>query len=357
MSTTEWSRVQHNSIIVQGLFGTDLKSYDEVKLGKNVKAPLKHSTSHGNIIHWKELNLHSVKNEYAVIVTTLTTIQSCVTSGEIILINNVYGSDIGMVSHDKSVMSQYVLLAVLQSSQRNARNKISGWNWGKKHYEFASDSKDNIMTCSNKHHDCKGLYFSWGNKANYGRKGNSSVGQYATKSSLKAKLCGNTIMEMMNLELKASIMRLNRVFNNMHTMITPVMHIAHAMQSNVGNIGIQRTSASDAGVWQSSLCINAVTKGWHTENDVTYTIISVPYQTERNHDIQYHFLFKLQGKYTLSIPLNEGTTVLFSGKMLTHRQSSNVFDTTYDDLFFNFASYGNKKMYNHIRQSFIRCGI
>ena len=60
-------------------------------------------------------------------------------------------------------VSQYVLHAVLQSSQRNTRNKISGWNWGKKHYEFASDSKDYIMTCSNKHHGCKGSYFSWGN--------------------------------------------------------------------------------------------------------------------------------------------------------------------------------------------------
>ena len=152
-------------------------------------------------------------------------------------------------------------------------------------------------------------------------------------------------------------MRLNKVFNNMHRMITPVMCVAHSMQSNTGDIGLKQTSASDVGVWQSSLCINAVTKGWHTEDDVTYTIITVPNQMERNLDIKYHFLFKLQGKYTLSVPLNEGTTVLFSGKMLTHRQSSNVFETTYDDTFFNFASYGNKKMYNHIRQSFIRCGI
>ena len=41
LSTTEWSRVKHNSIIVEGLFGTDLKSYDDVKLGKNVKSTLK----------------------------------------------------------------------------------------------------------------------------------------------------------------------------------------------------------------------------------------------------------------------------------------------------------------------------
>ena len=49
--------------------------------------------------------------------------------------------------------------------------------------------------------------------------------------------------------------------------------------------------------------------------------------------------------------------ILFSGKMLTHRQSCNTFETRYDQLFLNFASYGNKKLYNHIRQSFICCGI
>ena len=174
------------------------------------------------------------------IVTTLTTIQSLVYSGDIILINNLYGSDIGMALHDKSAMSQFVLLAILQSSQRNTKNKISGWKWGNRHYEFTNTSKDNIMTCSNKHHDCKGLYFSWGNKENYGRNSNSSVGQYATKSALRAKLCGKTIMELMNSELKISIIRLNRVFNYMHRMITPVMHIAHTIQSTVGNIGIQK---------------------------------------------------------------------------------------------------------------------
>lgn len=66
-------------------------------------------------------------------------------------------------------------------------------------------------------------------------------------------------MEMMNSELNTSILRLNKVFNNMHQLITLVMNIAHAIQGTIGNIGIQKTSASDASVCQSSLCINAVT--------------------------------------------------------------------------------------------------
>ena len=56
-------------------------------------------------------------------------------------------------------------------------------------------------------------------------------------------------MELMNSELKTSILRLSKVFNNMHKMITSVMNVAHDIQSTAGNIGIQNTSASDAGVW------------------------------------------------------------------------------------------------------------
>ena len=148
------------------------------------------------------------------------------------------------------------------------------------HSTITSHHKDNIMTGSNKHHNYDGLYFSWGNKANYGRKGNSSLGQYATKPSKEASLCGKVIMEMMNAELKLSIWRMNKVINHLDKMMASVMNVAHDMQATEGNIGIQKTSASKAGVWQSLLCINPVTKGWHTEDDVIYTIISVPSQQQ-----------------------------------------------------------------------------
>ena len=100
LSTSEWSRVKHNAIIVEGLFCNNLKLYDNVKLGRNVKAPLIHSTSHGNTIHWKELNLHNVKHQYDMIVTTIKTICSLVGSGQVILIDNLEGSDVGRAFND-----------------------------------------------------------------------------------------------------------------------------------------------------------------------------------------------------------------------------------------------------------------
>ena len=102
-------------------------------------------------------------------------------------------------------------------------------------------------------------------------------------------------------------------------------------------------------MWESTLSINAVTKHFHTEDDVTYTIIDIPSQAKRTKSNQYHFLFQFSKKYSIRIPMNIGTTIVFSGKLLTHRQSSMIFDNADDDLFFNFGSYGNKKLYNHIK--------
>ena len=68
-------------------------------------------------------------------------------------------------------------------------------------------------------------------------------------------------------------------------------------------------------------------------------------------------MFQLNHKYIVSLPLFEGTTLLFSRKLITHRQSCNVFESTDEELFLNVASYGNEKLYNHIRDSFIRSGL
>ena len=40
LSGTEWYRVKENAVIVNGLFGNDLKLYDDITMGVNIKAPL-----------------------------------------------------------------------------------------------------------------------------------------------------------------------------------------------------------------------------------------------------------------------------------------------------------------------------
>ena len=137
-------------------------------------------------------------------------------------------------------------------------------------------------------------------------------------------------------------------------MISPVIGVAFEMQSSHGNVKIEETSVLEVGVWESTLSINTVTKHFHTEDDVTYTIIDVPSQAKRTKSNQYHFLFQFSKKFNIGIPMHIGTTIVFSGKLLTHRQSSMMLDNTDDDLFFNFGSYRNKKLHNHIKKSLKR---
>ena len=52
-------------------------------------------------------------------------------------------------------------------------------------------------------------------------------------------------------------------------------------------------------------------KGIHTEDDVTYSTISVPLQEVQSTERKYHFMFQLNHKNIMSLPLIEGTTLLF----------------------------------------------
>ena len=129
---------------------------------------------------------------------------------------------------------------------------------------------------------------------------------------------------------------------------------AFRLQNKLRDINLQKTLASNNGLWQTCMCINAETADFHTENDCTYTMIHVPKQEKNYCQCQHFFSFKLSTDISIIFPLNKGTTVMFSGLYLTHRQLSNKIDTDKKDAFVNFASYGNARLYRHIRNSLKR---
>ena len=352
LSAKEWRRCKLNSINVTGLFKSNITAYDNVVFGSNIKAPLKKSTSHGSTINWQEINLSEIKGGYAIITTSIDELKEMMLDNRVILIDSTEGSTLGRASNTKASLSGIVLLAVMQLDK--TLKKRGGFKWGRDHYNCVTGCKNNIMMLSNKHHESTGHYFSWGNKGNYGMKGNSSVGQYACKNGVNSELNSKFIVHMMNSELQDAISNFKSILPILPSVVAPVIRVAHELQSTVGDINITKPLGANVGIWQSSLSVNAVTKGLHTEDDVTYSTISVPLQKIKSAERKYHFIFQLNRKCIVSLPLIEGTTLLFSGKLLTHRQSCNVFEAMDDELFFNFASYGNKKLFNHIRKSFIR---
>ena len=69
----------------------------------------------------------------------------------------------------------------------------------------------------------------------------------------------------------------------------------------------------------------------HIGDDVTYTTISVPKEDFYSKGRQFHFMYQFGHKCNVSLPLIAGTALLFSGKLLTHRQTCNVHETTNDE--------------------------
>ena len=54
---------------------------------------------------------------------------------------------------------------------------------------------------------------------------------------------------------------------------------------------------------------------------------------------------------TIGIPLEEGVSFVFSGRFVKHRQSKIDDDTEEETNFFNLASYGNERLYRHIKST------
>ena len=122
-----------------------------------------------------------------------------------------------------------------------------------------------------------------------------------------------------------------------------------------GDINLKETGSYEDGLWQSSISVNARTNEFHTENDSTYTVITIPKQeANEKAEADYAFFFKVQDKHNVSIKLSEGLTFVFSGKLLTHRQSCNKESSIENELFINFASYGTQRLFTHIKNTFMR---
>ena len=106
-----------------------------------------------------------------------------------------------------------------------------------------------------------------------------------------------------------------------------------------------------------NLCLNAQTQQRHTECDASYTIISVPSQLDKVYlkekKNKGKFELNLNENETFIIPMNIGTSFIYSGFLLTHRQQiHNLSSVTHP--FVNVVSYNSKCLFGNMLQSFRR---
>ena len=74
-------------------------------------------------------------------------------------------------------------------------------------------------------------------------------------------------------------------------------------------------------------------------------MITVPKQmgsASRKHTNKPMFLFKLNNKNKLMIPMASGVDFVYNGQCITHRQSCVSNDKNTDNVFYNISSYANE---------------
>ena len=103
------------------------------------------------------------------------------------------------------------------------------------------------------------------------------------------------------------------------------------------------------------LSSNAMPEELHTENDYGHTVINVPQQKLIRGSIDSPipmFIFKLNDKQQLALPIVDELSFLYSGRFLSHRQDYKYGMNHNDEPFINISSYTNEKLFNHLRTSF-----
>ena len=244
-----------------------------------------------------------------------------------------------------------VLIAKLKKKTIN-----DSFLWCEKHGEAIKECKSSVISSNNSHHGSLGKYFSFGNSAIYKTVNKSSVGQYTTKRGLTVvqKVKSHVIEDLVLKELKDGIESLGSVIPLLKEYIAPVFQIAHELQATVGDINLKKDKYSEFGIWKSVFCINARTSDFHTEDDCSYTVITVPRQKLMSKEQNYQFLFKFNSLECISLEMKQPITFMFSGKCLLHRQATNKESNDDCNSFYNFATYTNKKIFSHVKQSLIR---
>ena len=347
LSKREHVRFASNLIHLQGVDSCNSTGdliYTSVTYGSNLRKRKSNITFDNKIIPSYEISMQTSKRQFVMI--TVNKVDAIKVFPQLLTSSSTYNNDPSGI---------LLLMACVYQPVPNIDK-----NWDINDYKRLKKCKPNILQGSN-HHDSTGYYASFGNKGSYEIIKSSSVGQYSTKkhSKLSKQMIINEEATVYETHCASEISRgvkvLSTIIPNIKTIIAPVIETSFNLQLNEKDLNLKETASIHDGCWQTSICIDAQTKQYHTEHDCTYTFITVPKQLQSKSPpstIKYDFLFKLTAKQSINLSLKAGVTFIFSGLFLSHRQNKSKEESTKDEVFFNMASYGNKRLFNHLRKTY-----
>ena len=359
-------------------YGANLLDDNHKLKGKDFECAIK-SNPNDNFMA-RELHIKNIKSNKVIITTTREDVER-VTDNTIFITSTNASSK----KTKSGTASGIIVIAIIKYLPQNHRikNRPKGTSlpifnimkWEQSLFEKVKSCKQNVIQNSkNSHFQSQGFIASFGNKGSYGKVvDDSSVSQYSNKQYKNPTKQQQTNDNAYEIELMCSeqvtfaVHSISTVFNNSHKIISPMLPVAHKLQEKYGDVNLKKVLTSDNGIWHSELCVNAMTREFHTERDVSYTLISVP-QQERglkkgNDEVMdrndSYFLFQVNPNNTIALKLIDFTSFIFHGFMITHRQFC---EDGYEEEkvrnlkenFFNIACYSNKRLFDHLKQSFKR---
>ena len=344
LSMVDWQRYRNQCIELLGVEYNKVQgfiNYKQIVYGNKIKSKRTKISDNKSSFVTSEINFNSMKNRFFMIV---------VNKEECICHNPSLCTLYSTPNDDPS--GQLIIFAGILNL-----DKVATKVWNETDTKLLKQCKPNIIQ-KNNHHHSTGYYCSFGNKGSFEKNIHTSVGQYKSKrcnSEEKQKI----ITEKSNLkeyecceEIGRAVGRLSKMIRNIKHKISPVLNVGFNLQRDNVDVNFKKVLSSNYGCWQSSICVNAQTKEFHTEKDCTYTLITIPNQSNmKDNQKRYKFLFRFNEKKYCSIQLSIGMSFIFSGTYLTHRQYANVNDDMNISDFFNVASYGNKRLFCHLNKS------
>ena len=188
LSCKQWSRISHNSIILDKICihvkvnGSKCITYESIDLGDGIKMNHEKVLSNKKTIHWKQILVIRMKHNFVAIITRK---ENIVFQNDFILI---FSTNNNGVLDSKYVVKKCIWYGFFMSCKVQIITEKNIYKWGKMKSLMLQMCKRNVINVAFSRHGSAGKYYCYGNKANYRIIEKSSVTRYFHKKFYKEKL-------------------------------------------------------------------------------------------------------------------------------------------------------------------------
>ena len=269
----EIKRFKNNCIHCDGLSKVNNQvKYEKIIYGRNIRVRRKEGEN--------RIMPKVMKKKYFL---TTTNKEECLEISS----NTKFVSNNDTCKSDKAIKkSGTVLLAFCHV---NPQGQCGSKNWGYNDYSKLKSCKKNVISKHTNHFHSKGCYYSFGNKAMFQCKDNSSVSVYGNKKN-KDEMANSFEMSCAH-EIKEAVSSIMKFIPNIKFFVSPLLDsLAYYLRNNDQKKILTDVASKDYGCWQSTITVNAQTLQSHNEMDCTYTLISVPNQDKMNSEYDFFYI-------------------------------------------------------------------